>query len=659
MSRPRPFACPPACASRLLRLAPALLVAGLALAPCAAVGQAVADAEADATDSAARGLAARRADALFASGSPRIGELPVAARLVVASADPRSGTLEAMVSRQALAASAPDLSVWIVLPRLDGSPDVRAYRPGAQDLSNASAWLFRAQLDLPDDFLEAAVVVEEQPSGRWGVALAEFSEPDSEPSTPRIAVWEAPPPPGAATARDATAGAGQAKPAAIVLRLLPLDRTPALGRTRIRTLISDPLVARVDFLLDGEPVGSDSNAPFSLVIDLGETPRPRVVTAIGFTREGYRLGEDRLTINADAEGLRVRIERLEPVAGGREIEIAGRVTVPAGESLTGLEVYLDEEIVARPAGPAFSVRVDASAAGPSSFARVVARLASGETQEDARLLSASSERVEVNLVEIYAVVTGPDGAPARGLTADEVTLRLGKKEIPIERFSPADETPLLLGLVIDTSGSMEYLMTDTKTAGAQFLADTLRPGDEAFLVDFDTQPRLAHPASGDVISLVRAFGRFRTDGFTALYDAVIFSMLQFEEGTARRALILLSDGDDYRSKYGQKRCIQYGKDLGVPVYILALGGLLDPRAGMPKFELEGLVEQTGGRIFYISDSAELSGAYTQINAELRNQYLLAFATDRELSQKELETLKVEVSRKNHTVRAVVAGRQVD
>lgn len=648
MSPPRPRFVAPAGSPRLGLLASALLFTGIAVAASGALAQAAGN------DSAAERLAARRADALFASGSPRIGELPVSARLLVASADPQSGTLEAVVARQALAAAAPELSVWIVLPRLDGSPDVRTYSPGAQDLSNASAWLFRAQLDLPDDFLEAAVVVEEQPSGRWGVALAEFSEPESKPSTPKIAVWEAPPPAGAATAASE-----QAQPEAVVLRLLPLDRTPALGRTRIRTLISDPLVERVDFLLDGEPAGSDASAPFSVVLDLGKTPRPRVVTAIGFTREGYRLGEDRLTVNADAEGLRVRIERLEPVAGGHEVEIAGEVTVPVGESLAGLEVYVDEELVARPAGPAFSVRVDASAAGPSSFVRVVARLASGETQEDARLLSASSERVEVNLVEVYAMVTGPDGTPARGLTADEVTLRLGKEEIPIERFSPADETPLLLGLVIDTSGSMEYLMTDTKTAGAQFLADTLRPGDEAFLVDFDTQPRLAHPASGDVISLIRAFGRFRTDGFTALYDAVIFSMLQFEEGTARRALILLSDGDDYRSKYGQKRCIQYGKDLGVPVYILALGGLLDPRAGMPKFELEGLVEATGGRIFYISDSAELTGAYDQINTELRNQYLLAFATDRELSQKELESLKVEVSRKNHTVRAVVAGRQVD
>jgi Ca-activated chloride channel family protein len=629
------------------RRRPALrvVVLGLALASTGARSQAPADSD-------TLRLAARRAEALFDSGGERIGELAVSAQLLVASADPERGTVEALISRQSLTGRSPELAVWLVLPRLDGRADVRPFAPGPQDLSEAAAWLFRAEIELADDFLEAAVVVEEIGSGRWGAAIAEFAEPETAREAPRIAVWEAPRPEGPP--------AGEAPPAraAVVLRLLPVERSPAVGRTRFRTLISDPLVARVDFLLDGEPAGSDDAPPFSAVLDLGPEPRLREVTAVAFTHDGLRLGADTLRVNTAAGGLQVRIERLQPVAGN-QLEIAGRVTVPPGAVLASVEVYLDEALVASPPGPEFSLRVDASAAGPSSFARVVARLADGEMQEDARLLSAEAERVEVNLVEVYAVVSGPDGAPAEGLTAADVTLRLGREEVPIERFVPADEAPLRVGLVIDTSGSMEYLMTDTKTAGAQFLADTLRPGDEAFLVDFDTQPRLAHAASGDVISLIRAFGRFRTDGFTALYDAVIFSMLQFEEGTQRRALILLSDGDDYRSKYGQRRCIQYGKDLGVPVYILALGGLLDPRAGLPKVELEGLVEETGGRIFYISDSAELGRAYEAINSELRNQYLLAFATDRELSPKEIESLRVEVSRPRHTVRAVVAGRQLD
>jgi GNAT superfamily N-acetyltransferase len=186
---------------------------------------------------------------------------------------------------------------------------------------------------------------------------------------------------------------------------------------------------------------------------------------------------------------------------------------------------------------------------------------------------------------------------------------------------------------------MEALMPDTKDAGARFLGNTLRPADRAFLVDFDTQPHLAHAASGELVSLIRSFGRFRADGFTALYDAIIFSMLQFEEGTeGRRALVLLTDGDDYKSKYSQGRCIRYGKDLGVPVYILGLGGIFNPRGGLPKIDLEGIVEGTGGRIFYIHDTSEIGRAYDRINAELRSQYLLAFSSDRELTQKELDSV---------------------
>ena len=123
--------------------------------------------------------------------------------------------------------------------------------------------------------------------------------------------------------------------------------------------------------------------------------------------------------------------------------------------------------------------------------RVVARFADGSEIEDARLVEAAAERVEVNLVQVFAVVTDRDGAPRRDLSRDDFELRLAGREQTIDRFAPAEQVPLVLGLVIDTSGSMWTLMPDTRQAGSLFLARTLRAGDRAFLVDFDTRPRLA------------------------------------------------------------------------------------------------------------------------------------------------------------------------
>jgi Ca-activated chloride channel family protein len=152
----------------------------------------------------------------------------------------------------------------------------------------------------------------------------------------------------------------------------------------------------------------------------------------------------------------------------------------------------------------------------------------------------------------------------------------------------------------------------------------------------------------------------QAEGATALYDAIIFSLVQFEEtGGRRKALVLLTDGDDYRSQFPRRRCIDYGRQLGVPVYIIALGGVQDPRRGFRRIDLEGITRATGGEVFNISDMSDLAGAYAGIEAELRSQYLITFATDRPLSDGEIEDLVVDVRGKGLTVRAVVGDRRVE
>ena len=130
------------------------------------------------------------------------------------------------------------------------------------------------------------------------------------------------------------------------------------------------------------------------------------------------------------------------------------------------------------------------------------------------------------------------------------------------------------------------------------------------------------------------------------------------EAEGRKALVLLTDGDDYRSRYGPRRCIQYGRRLGVPVYIISLAGIHGPRRNLRRLDLESITEGTGGQVYYISDMAELDQAYASINRELRSQYVLTFSTDRELSERELDEIEVGMDRKGLKVRAVVGGQRV-
>jgi len=324
-----------------------------------------------------------------------------------------------------------------------------------------------------------------------------------------------------------------------------------------------------------------------------------------------------------------------------------------------VEFYWNEELAATLEEEPYRAELVSDSPGAQDYVRVVAYLDDGSSLEDAVLLDPQSlsELVVVNLVELNVVVSDRHGQVVRGLQPEDFVIKVGGEKRAVDRFALADDVPLILGLVIDTSESMWALMVDTKKAGAQFLGATIGPLDQAFLVDFDTKPRLAQATTGDLLELFSTFNSLEPEGLTAVYDAIIFSMLQFEEAEGRKALVLLTDGDDVQSRYGPRRCVQYGKQLGVPVYILSLAGIQTPRRALRKIDLESVTEGTGGGIFYITQMDQLDEAYAQINEELRSQYILSFSTERALKQDELRKIKVEVAGEELSVRTVVAGQQ--
>ena len=438
------------------------------------------------------------------------------------------------------------------------------------------------------------------------------------------------------------------------------------GKTRFQTLVTDPRVARAVFYLDDVEAATDDRAPFSATLDLGTAARPHAVRVVGYDASGEILGGHSLGLNPGAGAFRVAITRLAPApaapgspgsgAAPAELEVEAEVEVPPGAALDRLEVYRNETLAARLDQPPFRTRIAApSPAGPADYVRVLAVLTDGRTLDDARLLAALGpvERVEVNLVELFAVVTQRDGGVIGDLHRDDFTVKVKGVERPLQRFQLADEVPLLLGLLIDTSESMWVLMPDTKKAASKFLADTLKDDDQAFLVDFSTKPHLAQAATGDVLQLLRSFSTLEASGATALYDSIVFSLSQLQDATGRRALVLLTDGQDYGSHFGPRRCIEYARELGVPVYIVSLAGLYADRRLPRVNDLEGITGGSGGRIYYITQPEQLDQAYAQINAELRSQYVLAFGTDHPLTPDELKSIAVEVHRPGAVARVVV------
>ena len=131
-----------------------------------------------------------------------------------------------------------------------------------------------------------------------------------------------------------------------------------------------------------------------------------------------------------------------------------------------------------------------------------------------------------------------------------------------------------------------------------------------------------------------------SEGETALYDTLAHALHYFAGIRGKRALILLSDGEDSSSQYTFAEVLEFAQRSGVAVYTIALG--LDRRHLEPRGVLQRLARETGGRFFAIASAQELSGIYTRIERELRSQYLLAYQSSHEKGG-EFRRVEVEVN----------------
>lgn len=447
----------------------------------------------------------------------------------------------------------------------------------------------------------------------------------------------------------------ESEPAAVgdrPVRLIPPPGGTLTGTHRFRVLASDPRVEKVIFQLDGEQVASDGSHPYSARIDLGREADERTVLVIGYDDSDVELGRDEAIVNERRVSNRIRLAGRESTDGALIVE--AEIALATGIEVERVVVSYRGRTVADLERAPYRASIDIADASPSDYVQAVATLSDGSTIEDVLLLTAGGvgERIEVHLTELYTVFFDREtGAVLDEFDADGVRLSIQGRPHAIERFAPADERPITVGLVIDTSSSMYALIPDTQRAAGRFLSGVLRPGDRAFLVDFDTRPRLAHAASEDRHSLISRLAVLTADGFTALFDSIVYSTLEFPADGRRRALVVLTDGDDYRGKLGPDNAIEYAQAAGAPVYILSLAGihmsyqafgrLKDDIKPVSKPDIEKVAKQTGGRVFYITDPDELPAAYDRILKELTNQYLVTFSTPQELTDSQRAGIRLE------------------
>src|SRR5215217_4152370 len=152
-------------------------------------------------------------------------------------------------------------------------------------------------------------------------------------------------------------------------------------------------------------------------------------------------------------------------------------------------------------------------------------------------------------------------------------------------------------MAIDTSGSMQPRMDEAQKAGAQFFEKVMKRGDRAFLVAFDTEPQLVQKWSTRVSDLHAGLAKLRAEESTALYDAIVYALYNFQGVRGQKALIVISDGKDTASKFDFDQALEYARRAAVPIYFFVMqkpAYEIDVR-----YKLGKLAAETGGSTYYI------------------------------------------------------------
>ena len=251
----------------------------------------------------------------------------------------------------------------------------------------------------------------------------------------------------------------------------------------------------------------------------------------------------------------------------------------------------------------------------------------------------------VNLVEVYASVVDANGQPVRGLTVDDFEVFEDGEPQKVSAFTAGD-FPLTAALALDRSFSMAGKpMTIVKGAARAFL-HALRPADEAVIIGVGSQVTvLAHARSSRAEQLAAVEG-LSAWGTTPLHDAIMAAIENVDGARGRRALVILSDGDDRYSDATAADAIARARRSNVMVYPIALGKTRPPLFA----ELSTL---TGGRSFHARDLQGLDSTLQTIAAQLREQYLIGYSPSRPplSGANEWRSITVRVKKPGVSVRA--------
>ena len=268
-------------------------------------------------------------------------------------------------------------------------------------------------------------------------------------------------------------------------------------------------------------------------------------------------------------------------------------------------------------------------------------------------------KVQTNVVNVFATVRNKQHGIVNDLNKEDFKITEDGVDQKVEFFSREVNMPITLGLLIDTSASMDRMIDAEQDAASRFLREVMHPKDEAMVITFDFDVDLLADFTDDRSQLNRAIrkaqinagGPMITPGTlpsggpkgTDFYDALYLAChdeLASEAG--RKAVVVLTDAEDNGSKVKVEEAIEAAQRTDTVVHILLV---YDPHYGANSGVAKKITDETGGRMIVVNNEKHLQEAFDQISEELRSQYTLGYYPTNSARDGKFRKIKIEVS--NH------------
>jgi VWFA-related protein len=278
-------------------------------------------------------------------------------------------------------------------------------------------------------------------------------------------------------------------------------------------------------------------------------------------------------------------------------------------------------------------------------------------------------QIQTAVVNVFATVRDKHNAIVGDLTQDDFKVYEDGVQQKVAYFSKEVNMPISLAIMMDTSGSMYYMLNAEKDAGSRFVREVMHHKDEAIVMSFDTDVNLLADFTEDPNVLARAIHRAeinvdatgiggtggtipqRGGGGTNLYDAIYLAVHdELGPEVGRKAVVIMSDCEDNGSKMSERDAIEAVERADAVAHIILIS---DPRAteGYGGGVASSLAQETGGRVISVRNENSLEKAFDVISEELRSQYVMGYYPSNSNHDGTFRKIKVEVTRPDTKVLA--------